>query len=126
MYRGAAFGDLDGDGRVDVVLSRLNEPAAVLRNTVSGKRHWLGLRLTGTKSNRDAIGTVIRIVTASGSAQWNHVTTSVGYASSSDRTVHFGLNQENRVELIEIQWPSGTLQKLEDVEVDRYLAVREP
>jgi hypothetical protein len=126
MYRGAAFGDLDGDGRIDVVLSRLNEPAVVLRNTASAERHWLALRLVGTKSNRDGIGAGIRIVSASGSVQWNHVTTSVGYASSSDQAVHFGLDSEDRVKLIEIRWPSGLIQKLENVAVDRYLAVREP
>jgi hypothetical protein len=122
-YRGAAFGDLDNDGRVDVVLARIGERAVILRNlTVGG--HWLGLRLTGTKSNRDAIGALMRVRARSGE-QWNHVTTSVGYASSSDPRVHFGLGPDTTAD-VQIRWPSGTVQNLGEVKADRYHAVREP
>ena len=124
LYRGAAFGDLDGDGRVDVVVTQVGGSPLLLRNTAGEGNHWLGLRLTGTRSNRDGIGARVHIVTASGE-QWNHVTTAVGYASSSEKAVHFGLGKDTLVKVIEISWPSGKLQRLENVRGDRYVAVRE-
>src|SRR5436305_5358306 len=124
MYRGAAFADLDGDGRVDVVVTALGRAPVILRNTAGAGNHWVGFRLTGTKSNRDGIGARIHIVTASGE-QWNHVTTAVGYASSSEKAVHFGLGRDDRVKTVEIAWPSGTTQKLENLAADRYVEVTE-
>ncbi|MSV27349.1 MAG: CRTAC1 family protein, partial [Bryobacterales bacterium] len=99
MHRGAAFGDFDGDGRIDVVVTRLNERAELLRNVSPAANHWLGLRLVGTRSNRDGIGARIRI-----GSQINHVTTSVGFACSSDKVVHFGLGGATTAELVEIEW----------------------
>ena len=125
MHRGAAFADLDGDGRVDAVVTAIGSSALVLRNVGGERNHWLGLRLTGTRSNRDAIGARVHLVTASGE-QWNHVTTSVGYAGSSEKAVHFGLGPDDRAKLIEITWPSGAVQRLENVRADRYVAVTEP
>ncbi len=124
LYRGAAFGDFDNDGRIDVVVSRLGEKPVLLRNTTGGSNHWLGLALTGRRANRDAIGAVVHLVSASGE-QWNHVTTAVGYASSSDPRVHFGLGPDTRA-TIEIRWPDGASSRLEAAQVDRYLTVREP
>jgi hypothetical protein len=123
FHRGAAFGDLDNDGRVDVVISRLGEKPLVLRNVSAGRNHWLGLQLVGRGSNRDGIGAMVHIRTAAGE-QWNHVTTAVGYASSSDVRVHFGLGAETRA-TVEIRWPSGMVSRLEAA-ADRYLTVREP
>jgi enediyne biosynthesis protein E4 len=119
LFRGAAFGDLDNDGRVDVVISRLGEKPLILRNVSGGANHWLGVKL-----NRDAIGAVVHIHTAAGE-QWNHVTTSVGYASCSDVRVHFGLGAATRA-TVEIRWPGGKLSRLEVTAVDRYVAVSEP
>jgi hypothetical protein len=124
MNRGAAFGDFDNDGRIDVAISRLGEKPLLLRNVTDGGNHWLGLKLVGSSSNRDGIGAVVHIRTASGE-QWNHVTTSVGYASSSDVRVHFGLGAETHA-TIEIRWPGGKVSRLEQSQVDRYLTVREP
>jgi hypothetical protein len=124
LYRGAAFADLDGDGRVDAVVTRLGGPPLLLRNTTGEGNHWLGLILTGTRSNRDGIGARVHIASASGE-QWNHATTAVGYASSSEKAVHFGLGKDDRVKSIEITWPSGTVERLEDVAADRYVTVRE-
>jgi hypothetical protein len=124
MHRGAAFADFDRDGRVDVVITRIGDRPLLLRNTMGSGRHWIGLKLEGVRSNHDAIGARVHIVTASGE-QWNHVTTSVGYASSSQREVHFGLGKDDSVKLIEILWPSGALQRIENSAADRYLTVKE-
>ena len=126
LHRGAAFGDLDGDGRVDAVVSRIGEAPVVLRNTLGEGRHWLGVRLRGTKSNRQGIGAMIRLTGGSGRTQWNRVTTTVGYASSSEAAAHFGLGAEGAVKELEIRWPSGVVQKVAVPKVDAYLDVVEP
>ncbi len=126
LHRGAAFGDFDGDGRVDVVVTRIGGRAELFRNTSPAPAHWLALRLVGRKSNRDGIGARIHLTAASGREQWNHVTTSVGYGCSSDRTVHFGLGQDASVRSIEIQWPSGAKQVVENIAANRYITVTEP
>jgi tetratricopeptide (TPR) repeat protein len=123
LHRGAAFGDFDRDGRIDVVVTRLNEPPLVLRNTTNGG-NWIEFRLVGHRSNRDAIGAAIHITTKAGE-QWNRVTTSVGYSGSSDRVVHFGLGRESVVKSVEIRWPSSAIQKLSDVAANRLVRVDE-
>jgi hypothetical protein len=124
-HRGCAFGDFNGDGRLDVVVTSLNDPVELLRNTSDAQQHWIELLLTGVKSNRDAIGAKVRLTGASGLAQFNHVTTSVGYASSSSKRVHFGLGKDTRASLIEIRWPSGSVQVLKDVAADQVLKITE-
>lgn len=125
-HRGVAFGDLDNDGRVDMVVSVLNGPAELFHNITENGNHWILLKLVGTKSNRMAIGAQIRITTEDGKKQWNEVTTAVGYASSSDPRVHFGLGKNEKIKEMEIRWPSGTKQLLMDVAVDRILTIEEP
>jgi len=124
-HRGCAFADFDNDGRVDVVTTSLNEPVELFRNEAAGGNHWLAIKLIGVKSNRDGIGAKIKLVTGYGDAQFNHVTTSVGYASSSDVRAHFGLGKEKVVKLIEIRWPSGATQELKEVAADRLLTITE-
>jgi len=124
VHRGAAFGDLDNDGRVDVVLTELDGPLRILRNVSPAANHWLLIRTIGAKSNRDGIGTRIRLVTEDG-VQYNDVGTSVGYASSSDVRVHFGLGRRTLVEELELFWPSGTHQVLKNVKADQVLTVLE-
>jgi len=123
-YRGAAFGDFDNDGRIDAVVTRINEKPLFLRNTGAAGNHWLGLKLEGRTANRDAIGALINIKTAAGE-QWNQVTTSVGYASSSDVRVHFGLGAAARA-TVEVRWPGGKVQLVGDIEANRYLTVKQP
>src|SRR5438876_9461735 len=123
-HRGSAVGDLNGDGRLDVVVSATHAPAEIWMNDSPNANHWLEIKLQGTRSNRDGIGTRIKVVTASG-AQYNHMTTSVGYASSSAGPVHFGLGSNKSAELVEIRWPSGIVQKLQNVAGDRVVKVVE-
>ena len=124
-HRGSAVGDLNGDGRLDVVVTAINAPAEIWMNQSPGNNHWIEFKLRGTKSNRDGIGARIKIVTKSG-AQYNHMTTSCGYASSSAGPVHFGLGPNAVVSLVEIWWPSGIVQQMKDVTGDRIVAVKEP
>ena len=124
-HRGSAIGDLDGDGRPDVVVTALAEPAEIWMNDSPAKHHWLELKLVGTASNRDGIGAAIK-VTSKHLVQYNHVTTAAGYASSSAGPVHFGLGVDDEADLIEIRWPSGTIQRLTGVKCDRVLEVKEP
>ena len=126
VHRGAAFGDLDNDGRMDAVVTVLNGQLEIFHNISKNNNHWIDLKLTGTKSNRMGIGARIHVVGEDGMEQYNHVTTSVGYASSSDSRVHFGLGAAKVARKIEIFWPSGVRQVLNDVAGDRVVPVEEP
>jgi hypothetical protein len=123
--RGMATGDLNNDGRIDAVVSTNGGTPHILLNETETQNHWITLRLIGHKSNRDAIGAQVKIVTSSGS-QWGTVTTSSGYLSSSDPRLHFGLGEERVVRRIEIRWPSGIQQLITDVPADRQVTIDEP
>jgi hypothetical protein len=124
--RGAAFGDLDNDGLVDVAINCNDGPAIILRNRVGHGNHWLALNLIGSTSNRDAIGSRIRLLTESGQQQTRFVSTAGSYISASDKRAHFGLGSSKKIRLIEITWPSGIVQRLESVAGDQILTVKEP
>jgi enediyne biosynthesis protein E4 len=124
--RGAAFGDLNNDGFVDVAINCNNGPALVLMNRGGNGNHWLLLKTVGTRSNRDGIGARIRVVSESGLEQHGFVSTAGSYVSASDKRVHFGLGQDTEVRLIEVRWPSGVMQRLEHVKADRVLVIEEP
>ena len=124
VHRGAAFGDLDNDGRIDAVVTCLNGEPEIWHNTSPVRNHWLVVKTIGSKSNRDGIGAKLKLVTSSG-AQYNHVTTTVGFASSSDKRVHFGLGKDVSARELQIVWPSGTVQVLRNVKADQVLLVNE-
>jgi hypothetical protein len=124
-HRGCAFGDFDGDGRIDAVTTGLDMDAELWMNRSPHAGHWLDVALRGVKSNRDGIGASIKVVTKAG-AQYNHQTSSVCYASSSLGPVHFGLGAETTATTVEIRWPSGIVQTLQNVEADRIVKVTEP
>ena len=122
--RGIALGDLDNDGREDVVVSTNDGPAYVLHNETASQNHWMTLELIGRVSNRDAIGAEVK-VTAAGHAQWATVSTASSYLSASDKRVHFGLGGASTAD-IEIRWPSGIQQTLKSVKADQQVKVEEP
>jgi hypothetical protein len=124
-HRGSAIGDLNGDGRLDVVVSALSAPAEIWINDSPPGNHWLELRLEGTTSNRDGIGARIKVV-AGGTTQYNHVSFAAGYASSSAGPTHFGLGPNKSADLVEIRWPSGIVQELRNVPADQIVEVKEP
>src|SRR5579872_622119 len=124
-HRGCGFGDFEGDGRVDIAVSALGADAEVWMNRSTRSNHWLDIALQGTKSNRDGIGARIKVISKS-VTQYNHMTTSVCYASSSDGPVHFGLGPDARADLIEIHWPSGIVQTMQNVAADQVLKAVEP
>ncbi len=125
VHRGAAFGDLNNDGRIDAVVTALNGPLEVWRNVSPTPNHWLLIKTIGTRSNRDGAGARIKVVAPSGT-QCNHVNTAVGYACASDVRVHFGLGKDTVANELQIVWPSGTTQVLKDVKADQVLTVKEP
>jgi len=120
-HRGSGFADFNNDGRVDVVVSALGERAELWENASPGAGNWIALKPTGTRGNRDGIGTQIRI-----GAQHNMMTTGFGYASSSHAGVHFGLGAAKTIDEIDLRWPSGVRQVLKQVPANQVLKVREP
>jgi hypothetical protein len=124
-HRGCAFGDLNNDGKVDVVVSAIGSAAELLYNTSTDNNHWILIKTVGVKSNRDGIGTRIKVTGVSGLVQYNHVTTAGSYASSSDPRVHFGLGADAVIKEVELKWPSGVAQVLRNVKADQILTVTE-
>jgi hypothetical protein len=124
VARGMATGDIDNDGKVDVVVTSNDGPVWVLRNETPTPNHWITLQLTGRISNRDGIGATVKLMTAAGN-QYATVTTAGSYESSGDKRVHFGLGSAKLIQRIEIHWPSGIKQSLKNVKVDQVLSVTE-
>jgi hypothetical protein len=125
VARGLAIGDLDNDGRLDAVVTTNDGPAYVLHNETPSANHWLLLRLVGHRSNRDAIGASVKLVTKSGQ-QFATVSTASSYLSSGDKRVHFGIGKDSSVASIEIRWPSGIVQTLKNIPADQVLQIDEP
>jgi hypothetical protein len=126
FQRGSAFVDLNNDGFEDLVVTSLDEKPRILLNSADNGNHWLLVNTIGRRSNRDGIGASLKLTTASGRTLYNHVTTSDGFMSSSDKRVHFGLGAEKAIASLEIRWPSGIVQTLKKVRADQILTVTEP
>ena len=123
--RGLACGDLDNDGFIDIAINCNNGACLLLRNQGGNGNHWLTVDTVGIKSNRDGIGARLTLTAESGAKQVAMVTTAGSYQSSSDKRVHFGLGSERKIRRLEIHWPSGIVQKLEGIEADQVLKVKE-
>jgi enediyne biosynthesis protein E4 len=122
--RGAAFGDFDNDGDIDVLVMNMNEPPSLLRNDYRGDNSWIEIALAGRASNRSAIGATA-IVTAGGVRQARAVLSQSSYYSHDDLRLHFGLGHASKVDEIEVHWPSGTVQRLRDVDAKQVLKIIE-
>jgi len=125
VARGMAVGDIDNDGRLDAVINSHDGGLYVLRNVSKNANHWLTLKLEGRTSNRDGIGAQIKLTSSSGAAQYVTVSTTGSYLSASDKRAHFGLGNDTAAKSIEIRWPSGIVQTLENISADQILNVTE-
>ncbi|HZY24890.1 MAG TPA: CRTAC1 family protein, partial [Bacteroidales bacterium] len=123
--RGACFGDYDNDGDIDAYIVNLNDRGAFLRNNKGNLNSWISLKLVGTTSNRDGIGARIKL-TSGGKTQSEQKKSTTGYLSQNDPRVHFGLAKNNMIDRIEIKWPSGKVQVLENIKANQILTVKEP
>ncbi len=122
--RGAAFGDLDNDGRIDVVVENIDGLPMVLHNETTISNHWITFQLVGTRSNRLALGAKVRVVAGSLS-QIDEVRSGGSYLSQNDLRLHFGLGPADKVDRVEVRWPSGSTQTLQNLASDRFYIVKE-
>jgi hypothetical protein len=123
--RGACFGDYDNDGDIDAFIMNLNDHGAFLRNNKGNQNNWLTLNLIGTTSNRDGIGSRVKL-TSGGKVQTSQKKSTTGYLSQNDPRMHFGVAKNDLIEKIEIKWPSGKVQILENIKANQILTVKEP
>jgi hypothetical protein len=122
--RGAAFGDLDNDGRIDVVVENIDGKPMILHNTSTQQNHWITLRLTGKHRNRLAVGAKVK-VTAGGMAQIGEVRSGGSYLSQNDLRLHFGLGKAAKVDKVEVRWPSGETSSFRDIHGDHFYLATE-
>jgi hypothetical protein len=124
VARGAAYADIDRDGDLDLLITTNDGPAYLFRNDGGNRNHWLCIRTVGSKSNRDGIGAVVRVESRSGK-QWNRVRSGSSYASQSDLALTFGLGADQSASLMEIDWPSGTVQRFSNIAANQFLVIDE-
>jgi hypothetical protein len=123
--RGAAFGDLDNDGREDVVINCIDSPPKILRNVAESKNNWLTVQLTGgTKNPPQGLGATL-FLESNGKRQRRDIYTGGSFASHSDQRAHFGIGEAEKVERLEVRWPSGGIQVINDLPVNKFIEVEE-
>jgi hypothetical protein len=122
--RGAAFGDYDNDGDIDVLVTNINSRPNLYRNDGGNRSSWIGFRLVGASSNRDAIGARVEIE-AGGRTQVSEVRSGGSYLSHNDMRVHFGLGAVKRVDRVRVRWPGGKTETLAGVDAGKYITIRE-
>jgi hypothetical protein len=122
--RGVAFGDFDNDGDIDIVVNNVGDPPTLLRNDVDNKNRWLKIKAIGTRSNRSGIGARVKVVAGSHS-QIDEVRSGGSYISQNDLRLHFGMGSALTADLVEIRWPSGQVDRLENVETNQVVRVKE-
>jgi hypothetical protein len=122
--RGLGVADFDNDGDLDLAICNWGSYPELLRNDGGNANHWLEVMLVGTKSNRDGIGTALKLV-SEGFTQYQQAKGGMSYMSASDARVHFGLGQRKTIQSLEITWPSGTVDKLTNVPIDQIITVKE-
>jgi enediyne biosynthesis protein E4 len=124
LGRGCAVGDLDNDGNVDIVINNLDGPPTLLRNEGGSRHNWLLIKCVGTRSNRSAIGTRVKI-TSGGRAQIDEVMSGSSYYSQNDFRLHFGLGRADKVDQIDISWPSGVNETVRDLPANHLYVAEE-
>jgi len=122
--RGVAFGDLDNDGFIDVVVNNLDGKPTILKNDGGSRNNWITMKLVGSGKNRDAIGARVKVVSAE-LTQWDEVHAGGSYLSSNDPRLHFGLQKKTKVDLIEVHWPDGRLETVTNVSANNFLVIEE-
>jgi hypothetical protein len=122
--RGCAFGDFNNDGWVDIIVNNQNAEPSLLKITGQNGNHWINIKLVGVKSNRSAIGARVKCV-AGMLSQIDEVRSGGSYISQSDLRIHFGLEKNKVIDLLEIQWPSGAVDRLRNVAADQFLRIQE-
>ncbi len=125
VSRGLAVGDLDNDGRLDVVINDLDSRPQVLRNEIAGAGHWLLVKLKGKGHNTDAIGAIVT-VKAGALTQTRLVQSGTSYLSQDDMRRHFGLGAQTQADAVEVKWPDGTVSRVQNVKADRRLDIAQP
>lgn len=122
--RGAAYADFDNDGNIDIVYTNLDAPPTLLENAGNSPHHWVAIKTVGNRSNRDAIGARLKIISGE-LIQYASVRSGESYLSGNDPRVHFGIGEKNKIDELEIRWPSGKVEKLRNLPIDRILMVEE-
>jgi len=125
VSRGAAFGDIDNDGDVDVVVGNASGPLRLLINNVGQARHWVGVRLVGAQASRDMLGARVAVVRADGSTVWRRARSDGSYASANDPRVLVGLGMLTEAPTVRVRWPDGSTEEWRGVAIDRYTTLKE-